>query len=72
MPRAAAAHRRRRVGTVVLPDAHKVLVEMSNKKEGRKKKVDDDVWVPPVITVNLTVKINRVDFAAGPTCHKQV
>ena len=56
MPRAAAAHRRRRVGTVVLPDAHKVLVEMSNREGGGKKKVDDDVWVPFVITVNFTVK----------------
>ena len=48
------------------------LLKCQTKKEGRKKKVDDDVWVSFVIKVNFTVKINRVDFAAGTTCHKQV
>ena len=48
------------------------LLKCQTEKEGRKKKIDDDVWVPFVITVNFMVKINRVDFAAGPACHKQV
>ena len=36
------------------------------KREGsrKKKKIDADRWAPLVITVNITVKINRVDFAA--------
>ena len=41
-----------------------VFEEMPKReRERRKKKSDADRWAPLVITVNVTVKINRVDFA---------